>query len=82
MADAALSRVTNVRAARYDGVALTRFIDDALWARRKALNGCGCLLSAHCCKETREHDDDHSHIFPHGFMLLYAAIGLGEGVKI
>ena len=63
MADAVLSRVTNVRTARYDGVALTRFIDDAIWTGKKALNGCGCLLSAQSCEETREHDDGHSHNF-------------------
>jgi hypothetical protein len=68
MADAVLSRVTNVIAARYDGVAFARFIDDAVRTERKALelNGCGCLLSCHSCKETREDDDGHSHIFPHG----------------
>ncbi len=66
--NAVLSCATNMKAGRYEGAAFTRlFVDDALRTGRKMLylKGCGCVLSCHSCKETREDNDGHFHLILH-----------------
>jgi hypothetical protein len=67
VAKAMLSSVTNIKSRRYEGAAFTSFfLDDAIGTTRKMYSGGSRrFLSYHCCKETRETDEERSHVFPH-----------------
>jgi hypothetical protein len=68
IAEAMLSGMTNVEAGRDKGAAFAPlFSDDTIRTGRKVHNprSGGWLSRQHRCKEARENDEAHSHIFPH-----------------
>lgn len=67
IAKAILSRVTNVKAGRYEGTAFARFlVDDAIRTRGKVLElySGRRLLSQHPREDNNKNDDGRFHILP------------------